>query len=124
MGSNIALFKVYALLTHEDASTSADLAKSSQKLAEQSTYIAVRAKKDSSAMKAITVITMAFLPATFFATLFAVPTLDWKGESPVTSQFWIYWAFTLPTTALVFVLWIFLTNRDQILALIRTLLKD
>ncbi|KAI1117634.1 hypothetical protein F5Y14DRAFT_403359 [Nemania sp. NC0429] len=114
----------FALLTHEDASVSMDIAKSSQALAEHSTYIAECAKRDSSGMKTITIITMAFLPATFFATLFAVPTLDWKGESTVTGQFWIYWAFTLPTTALVFLLWIFLTNRAQLLNLFRTLLKD
>ncbi|KAI0465631.1 hypothetical protein F4859DRAFT_500275 [Xylaria cf. heliscus] len=106
----------FALLTHEDAAISVDIAKSSQRLAEQSTYIAEQAKRDSSAMKTITIITMAFLPATFFATLFALPTLDWEGTSIVTSKFWIYWAFTLPTTALVFLLWALLTNRTQIVA--------
>ncbi|RYC62783.1 hypothetical protein CHU98_g3419 [Xylaria longipes] len=106
---------IFALLTHEDAAVSADMAKSSQALAGQSTYIAEQAKRDSSAMKTITVITMAFLPATFFATLFALPTLDWKGETIVTSEFWIYWAFTLPTTALVFFLWLFLMNKTWIL---------
>ncbi|KAI9147814.1 Notoamide biosynthesis cluster protein M' [Paramyrothecium foliicola] len=67
-----------------------------------SIQLAKAASKDSSAMKIIAVMTMVFLPATFFAALFAVPSLRWDEERIVSERFWIYWAFTLPTTALVF----------------------
>ncbi|KAI0534771.1 hypothetical protein GGR58DRAFT_43015 [Xylaria digitata] len=100
---------IFALLTHEDAATSTDMAKLSHDVAEL-------AKRDSSAMKSITVITMAFLPGTFFATLFALPTLDWNGNTIVTGKFWVYWAFTLPTTALVFLLWLSLTHKAKVVA--------
>ncbi|KAJ3578672.1 hypothetical protein NPX13_g1897 [Xylaria arbuscula] len=71
---------MFALLTHEDAAISTTMAKSSHELAEHSSYLAEKAKRDSSAMNTITVITMAFLTGTFFATLFALPTLDWEGS--------------------------------------------
>jgi hypothetical protein len=66
-------------------------------------------------MKIIAVMTMVFLPATFFAALFAVPTLRWDEESIVSDRFWIYWAFTLPTTALVFIVWLVITQRKGII---------
>jgi hypothetical protein len=59
-------------------------------------------------MKTIAVMTMAFLPATFFAALFAVPTLDWGSEGVIGGRFWVYWAFTVPCTVGVFGLWMVL----------------
>lgn len=60
--------------------------------------------------------TMAFLPATFFAALFSVPSLDWRpdpGGGVIQPNFWIYWAFTLPATAIVFGLWFLLDNTGR-----------
>ncbi|KAI3340515.1 hypothetical protein F4824DRAFT_453559 [Ustulina deusta] len=99
---------ILALLTHEDASISADMAKSNHELAEH-------AKRDSSAMKTITDITMAFLPGTFFATSFTLPTSDWKGETLISNTLWVYWVFTLPTTALAFLSWLALANNAQVI---------
>lgn len=78
--------------------------------------IAAASKRDSASMKTVAVLTMAFLPATFFAALFTIPSLDWKGAadgggSVIQSNFWVYWAFTLPATVLVFVVWLVLKNR-------------
>ncbi|KAF7184772.1 hypothetical protein CNMCM7691_006330 [Aspergillus felis] len=81
-----------ALLGHEDA--------------EINLKIAVSMKSDSASMKTVAIMTMAFLPATFFAALFAVPSLQWGTEDVVQKNFWVYWAFTLPTTAAVFLLWL------------------
>ncbi|KAJ2973222.1 hypothetical protein NUW58_g8991 [Xylaria curta] len=122
--ANRTPLQVFALLTHEDSAVSTDIAKASQALAEYSALLTEQAKRDSSGMKSITIITMAFLPATFFATLFAVPTLDWKGSPIVTSDFWIYWAFTLPTTAFVFLLWLSLTYRTHLVAFVARLFRD
>ncbi|KAH7166072.1 hypothetical protein EDB81DRAFT_943022 [Dactylonectria macrodidyma] len=85
-------------ITRDDALASIQLAKAST--------------RDSSSMKVVAVMTMAFLPATFFAALFALPSLDWDNEPVVQDTFWVYWAFTLPCTALVFLLWAFLTQRQ------------
>lgn len=67
--------------------------------------MALAAKADSNAMKTIAVMTMFFLPGTFFATLFALPTLHWTGKQVVSDRFWIYWAFTLPCTAFVILIY-------------------
>jgi Mg2+ and Co2+ transporter CorA len=61
-------------------------------------------------MKTIAVMTMLFLPGTFFAALFALPLLQWTEPRIIQKNFWIYWAFTIPTTALVFVVWNILTG--------------
>ncbi|KAK1756767.1 hypothetical protein QBC47DRAFT_377606 [Echria macrotheca] len=97
---------LFTLLTHEDAAASIDLA--------------AAARRDGSSMKTIAVMTMLFLPATFFAALFALPSLQWDQETVVQANFWIYWAFTLPTTALVFMAWMGITGRSWIKTRLRS----
>jgi FtsH-binding integral membrane protein len=63
-------------------------------------------KNDSASMKTVAIMTMAFLPATFFAALFAVPSLRWDQADVIQKNFWVYWVFTIPTTAAVFLLWL------------------
>ncbi|KAH8912437.1 hypothetical protein BR93DRAFT_963612 [Coniochaeta sp. PMI_546] len=101
---------LFALLTHEDADASINIAAAS--------------KRDSSSMKTIAVMTMAFLPATFFAALFAVPSLKWDQETVMQDNFWVYWAFTLPATAIVFLVWYLITQQNWILAFLRKTLKE
>ncbi|CAI6336831.1 unnamed protein product [Periconia digitata] len=90
---------IVALLTHEDAAASIDLAAAS--------------KKDTSSMKTIAIMTMLFLPATFFAALFSVPLLQWDHQVVVHNKFWVYWAFTLPSTAAVFAIWLATTSAGN-----------
>ncbi|PVI03014.1 hypothetical protein DM02DRAFT_726795 [Periconia macrospinosa] len=89
---------IIALLTHEDAAASINLAEAS--------------KKDTSSMKTIAIMTMIFLPATFFAALFSVPLLQWDQSPVVQTRFWVYWAFTLPSTAVVFAIWLAATSTN------------
>ncbi|KAF3056518.1 hypothetical protein GL218_06493 [Daldinia childiae] len=95
---------IATLIRRQDAITSHQLGEASKKLAEAT-------KKDSSDMKVIAIMTMAFLPATFFAALFDLPTLAWDQPQVITNNFWVYWAFTLPTTLLIFALWYVLNER-------------
>ncbi|KAK4448423.1 hypothetical protein QBC34DRAFT_465825 [Podospora aff. communis PSN243] len=60
--------------------------------------VAWAAKKDSSSMKSIAVMTMAFLPGTFLAALFTLPSLP----APAQIEFWVYWALAIPVTLFVF----------------------
>lgn len=55
-------------------------------------------------MKTIAIMTMAFLPGTFFAAFFSMPTR--KNDA-----FWIYWVCAVPATAMVFVLWLGFSER-------------
>ncbi|KAK4223047.1 hypothetical protein QBC38DRAFT_447737 [Podospora fimiseda] len=69
-------------------------------LAESSQSIAIQTQRDSSAMKAIAVLTMTFLPATYIASLFATPGINSANPSQK-----IYWAVTIPLTAFVLGIW-------------------
>ncbi|KAI1765000.1 hypothetical protein GGR53DRAFT_530101 [Hypoxylon sp. FL1150] len=74
-------------------------------IAQESKKIAEESKKDSSDMKVIAVMTMAFLPGTFFAALFAVPSLQSDHATVIQPNFWVYWVCTVPMTILVFGVW-------------------
>jgi hypothetical protein len=65
-------------------------------------------QRDTSAMKTVAIVTMVFLPGTFVASFFAMPTLNWDAATYnriVSPRFWIYWIVTVPLTLLVFVIW-------------------
>ncbi|KAK2468309.1 hypothetical protein H9L39_19955 [Fusarium oxysporum f. sp. albedinis] len=69
---------------------------------------AVATKRDSTSMKAIAVLTMFFLPATFFAAVFAMPVLDFSapaGQSVIRDRFWIYCVLTASVTSLVLIIY-------------------
>jgi hypothetical protein len=83
--------QIFNLLARGDAQANIDIAKA--------------VMHDSTSMKTIAIMTMGFLPATFFAALFAVPSLQWDKPTVIGSRFWIYWAVTIPTTILVFGIW-------------------
>ncbi|KAK5630027.1 hypothetical protein RRF57_005742 [Xylaria bambusicola] len=89
---------VYALMQQMDAKININLAKASKELVEA-------AKKDSSSMKSIAIMTMLFLPGTYFASLWAVPSLKWGQSDVIQSDFWVYWAFTVPSTLVIFIVW-------------------
>lgn len=64
-------------------------------------------------MKAIAVMTMGFLPGTFLAALFALPTLQWDSSLVIQENFWVYWAFAIPSTVLVFGVWFWHSRREN-----------
>ncbi|RTE73153.1 hypothetical protein BHE90_012426 [Fusarium euwallaceae] len=59
----------------------------SQKSTATSLEIASSSKNDSSSMKVLAFMTMFFLPGTFFATLFAVPSLHWTEDRIISDRF-------------------------------------
>jgi len=69
--------------------------------------IAAATKRDSTAMKAIAIVTMVFLPGAYIATLFSMSMFNWEAtDGPVLSHyFWVYWAVTVPVTILVLSIW-------------------
>jgi hypothetical protein len=65
-------------------------------------------QRDTSAMKTVAMVTMAFLPGTFVASFFAMPMLNWDATAYseiVSPRFWIYWMVTVPLTMAVFAVW-------------------
>ncbi|ORY61443.1 uncharacterized protein BCR38DRAFT_440227 [Pseudomassariella vexata] len=93
--------------------------------------MAVASTRDSSSMKALAVITAIFLPGEFVSSLFGVSMFDWEkgtaGDAAISEDapsgwpspvimplFWVYWAFTLPLTIFIVVLWrAWWVNQDR-----------
>ncbi len=106
---------IYTLIAQRDSLVGLDLAKIAQKdslvgiqLAKDSRTLAIESKRDSSSMKTIAAVTMAFLPCTFVASFFAIPMFDWTkpaGHNVNTQTFWIYWVVTIPLTLTTFIIW-------------------
>lgn len=95
---------LFSLITQRDQNQNLRIANDTQILAQES-------KRDSTAMKAIAIVTMFFLPGTFLSSLFAIPVFDWdaaRGNEVVNRRLWVYFAITIPTTFLVvslYLLW-------------------
>lgn len=88
--------------------------------AEYTAAIAIDGKRDSIAVKTISVLGIVFLPGTFMATLFDVGMFDWKATDNegqpslrVSSSMWIYWAATLPLTAVTILAWLFWSWKEM-----------
>lgn len=84
-------------------------------VAEDSLTLASASKEDSTARKTLPAVTVAFLPGTFVAAIFAMPLFEWDavGEGMVVSnRFWIYWAVTVPLTFLTLAVWVLWTRRQ------------
>lgn len=89
-------------------------------VADASRQLAHEARRDGSSMKTIAVLTMFFLPATFFSSLFSMPSFEDKQPDALTR---IYWSYTVPVTAAVLILWAAITQREAIRVLSRDLRK-
>ncbi|KAK8246551.1 hypothetical protein HDK90DRAFT_13947 [Phyllosticta capitalensis] len=74
--------------------------KQSIEMANTSIEIANASKRDSSSMKSLAVLSIIFLPPSTIAAIVSVPMLSWQP-----SDFWIFWAITVPITAVTIVLW-------------------
>jgi hypothetical protein len=94
------LVQIFNLLARGDAQANIDIAKA--------------VMHDSTSMKTVAIMTMVFLPATFYAALFAVPSLQWDKPTIIGDRFWIYWVVTIPTTILVFFVWFGILHREKI----------
>lgn len=76
-------------------------------------------QNDSSAMKAIAVMTLVFLPATGVASIFSSPFFAVDFESKprrlqVATCFWIFWVIVLPLTLGIVCLWFWLYRKQKL----------
>ncbi|KAK3694517.1 hypothetical protein B0T22DRAFT_452698 [Podospora appendiculata] len=74
------------------------------------------ARQDNSVMKSIALLTMIFLPATFFSALFSTTFFSFdNNEWKVSSKLWVYWATIVPATIIIVILWrVWLASSDRI----------
>ncbi|KAK6839932.1 hypothetical protein PG987_005798 [Apiospora arundinis] len=93
-----------------------DLAQSE---AQYTAAIAIDTKRDSIAMRTLSVLGIVFLPGTFVATLFSVDMFDWGKETGpsatlrVSPSMWIYWVVAIPLTIVTFLLWLLWSRREN-----------
>ncbi|KAK8036684.1 Amino acid/polyamine transporter I [Apiospora rasikravindrae] len=72
-----------------------------------SVAIGKAAKEDSAAMKTISMLTLAFLPPTFISSIFSMSFFKFDADTgwTISNNFWIYWAWAVPTTLVTSALW-------------------
>ncbi|KAI1667980.1 hypothetical protein Ptr902_09901 [Pyrenophora tritici-repentis] len=78
--------------------------------------VARETKRDSSAMKSISLLTMIFLPATAIATVIS-PFIDLDADKTrlvMAPQFYVFWAVSAPVTIAVVIAWIMWLQRAEI----------
>ncbi|KAF1833333.1 hypothetical protein BDW02DRAFT_552741 [Decorospora gaudefroyi] len=77
---------------------------------ETNVEIALATNQDSKVMRSIALVTMVFLPGTFFATVFSMTFFDWfteDGKARVSQYLWVYFLVTVVFTCITVGLWYF-----------------
>ncbi|KAL9086582.1 MAG: hypothetical protein Q9159_004099 [Coniocarpon cinnabarinum] len=88
--------------------------------AEYTAAIAVDGKRDSIAMKTISILGIVFLPGTFVATILSIDMFQWggvdgaKSSLTVSRGIWVYFAITVPLTVLTIIVWLLWARRETI----------
>ncbi|EFQ98605.1 hypothetical protein MGYG_01629 [Nannizzia gypsea CBS 118893] len=83
---------------------------------EYTAAIAIDTKRDSIAMRTISILGIIYLPGSFVATLFSMDMFQWGDQSspPKASPFlWVYWAVALPLTLATVLIWFFWVRREN-----------
>ncbi|KAG4261813.1 hypothetical protein FPRO04_09785 [Fusarium proliferatum] len=88
--------------------SSEPLANSFEAQGETNVEIALATSQDSRHMRSIALLTMIFLPGTFFASIFSMGFFEWKsddGAISVSQSFWIYVVLATGFTAFTVGVW-------------------
>ncbi|KAH8658766.1 hypothetical protein BGZ60DRAFT_531448 [Tricladium varicosporioides] len=91
---------LYNIIAQKESKLNFQMAGEQRKLAHAS-------KRDSAAMKTISLLGAIFLPGAWLAAIFSMSFFNFQdGSNPIVSkQFWIYWVFTIPTTIVIVLGW-------------------
>ncbi|RFU33233.1 hypothetical protein B7463_g3112, partial [Scytalidium lignicola] len=90
---------LYNIIAQKESKLNFQMAGEQRKLAHAS-------KRDSAAMKTISLLGAIFLPGAYLASVFSMTFFNFQdGASTVSTQFWIYWAITVPLTMLIVGAW-------------------
>ncbi|KAI1878382.1 hypothetical protein JX265_000314 [Neoarthrinium moseri] len=80
---------------------------------ETSVETAIAAGNDSRQMRSIAIVTMIFLPGTFFASMFSMSFFSWEDTPFVSDSFWIYILLTVTTTAITLGCWYYISVKRR-----------
>jgi hypothetical protein len=76
--------------------------------------LAHASKRDSAAMKTISLLGAIFLPGAYLASVFSMTFFNFQNTGPVISpSFWIYWVITIPLTAGIVAFWYVYEKRRE-----------
>jgi hypothetical protein len=76
--------------------------------------LAHASKRDSAAMKTISLLGAIFLPGAYLASVFSMTFFNFQNTGPVISpNFWIYWVITIPLTAGIVAFWYVYEKRRE-----------
>jgi Mg2+ and Co2+ transporter CorA len=105
--TDIQIQLLFHLANQEESRANKAIAAQNKKIAELTAKLAQRTQRDSSSMITIAAVTMFFLPGTFVASIFSTIffSFDEKGIK-VSSRWWIFPTAVVPSTVLVFVIWL------------------
>lgn len=93
--------QLYNIIAQKESKLNFKMAGEQRKLAHSS-------KRDSAAMKIISLLGAVFLPGAYLASVFSMTFFNFQaddGVAQVSDQFWIYWVVTLPVTAIIVGIW-------------------
>ncbi|KAM5351369.1 hypothetical protein ACJ41O_004092 [Fusarium nematophilum] len=99
---------LYNIMSQREARLNLEIAGEQRRIAHAS-------KRDSTAMKTLSLMGALFLPGTYLASVFSMTFFNFEeGADPVVSvQLWIYFAVTVPVTALIVGCWLYIDKRRQ-----------
>jgi len=84
-------------------------------MAAEQRKLAHAAKRDSAAMKTISLLGAIFFPGAYLASVFSMSFFNFQADDTRTlsHKFWIYWAFTIPLTVVIVAVWYFWEKRRE-----------
>ncbi|KAH7170347.1 hypothetical protein EDB81DRAFT_837221 [Dactylonectria macrodidyma] len=103
----------YIHTTLERLKVQREAARLNLQIAGEQRRIAHASKRDSTAMKTLSLMGALFLPGTYLASVFSMTFFNFEeGANPVVSvQLWIYFAVTVPITAVIVAAWMWIDKH-------------
>ncbi|KAG8416555.1 hypothetical protein J3459_007517 [Metarhizium acridum] len=98
---------LYNIMSQREARLNLEIAGEQRRIAHAS-------KRDSTAMKTISLMGTLFLPGTYLASVFSMTFFNFQESAhPVSIDLWIYFAVTIPITAAIVAIWVWFDRRRE-----------
>ncbi|KAF4121232.1 hypothetical protein GMORB2_2194 [Geosmithia morbida] len=98
---------LYNIMSQREARLNLEIAREQRRIAHSS-------KRDSTAMKTLSLLGAVFLPGTYLASFFDMPFFNFEQRAnPVSTELWVYFVVTIPVTALIIVAWLIYERRRE-----------
>ncbi|KAF5244353.1 hypothetical protein FAUST_2364 [Fusarium austroamericanum] len=99
---------LYNIMSQREARLNLEIAGEQRRIAHAS-------KRDSTAMKTLSLMGALFLPGTYLASVFSMTFFNFGADADpvISAELWVYFAITIPVTALIVFSWMFIDKRRQ-----------